>query len=246
VLDPAGERYRLATAHCDGCPACRAYVLSLRGLAAALPPVLLSWGPLAAALGGGRGGGQLAEAARHGAQPSVAGVSPGSGAAGASGAAGGGWLLTGGGVGAKLAVGCLLALSVGGGCVALDTGGSGQHGEGPHRALSHAARLAPVRAAQASAQVPLDTAGHATAPARLGSAVTAPAERARREFGPEQVRSSDRAGTSAVARASSRESTPSGARTSSYSASASAIAETGSAAGSGSQTGAAEREFAPG
>jgi DNA-directed RNA polymerase specialized sigma24 family protein len=40
VLDPAGERYRLAVMHRDECPACRAYVLSLRGLAALLPPAL--------------------------------------------------------------------------------------------------------------------------------------------------------------------------------------------------------------
>lgn len=41
VLDPAGERHRLAIAHQRSCPACRAYVLQLRGLAATLPPVLL-------------------------------------------------------------------------------------------------------------------------------------------------------------------------------------------------------------
>ena len=41
ILDPDGERYRLALAHRGECPACRAYVVSLRGLAAALPPVLL-------------------------------------------------------------------------------------------------------------------------------------------------------------------------------------------------------------
>ena len=37
ILDPEGERYRLAMAHRRECPACRAYVLSLRGLAAVLP-----------------------------------------------------------------------------------------------------------------------------------------------------------------------------------------------------------------
>ncbi|HKH78730.1 MAG TPA: sigma-70 family RNA polymerase sigma factor, partial [Solirubrobacteraceae bacterium] len=44
ILDPAGERYQLALAHHSQCPACRAYVVSLRGLAAALPPVLLPSG----------------------------------------------------------------------------------------------------------------------------------------------------------------------------------------------------------
>ena len=51
ILDPDGERHRLALLHRDACPACRAYVLSLRGLAAVFPPVpaLLHW-----ALGAGR------------------------------------------------------------------------------------------------------------------------------------------------------------------------------------------------
>lgn len=46
VLDPQGDRYRLAIAHRRECPGCRRYVLSLRGLAAVLPPVALPW-PLA-------------------------------------------------------------------------------------------------------------------------------------------------------------------------------------------------------
>ena len=51
ILDPEGERYRLAMAHRRECPACRAYVLSLRGLAAVLPlpflPGVLGAGALA-------------------------------------------------------------------------------------------------------------------------------------------------------------------------------------------------------
>ena len=43
ILDPDGERYRLARLHQRECPACRAYVLSLRGLAAVLPPLALPW-----------------------------------------------------------------------------------------------------------------------------------------------------------------------------------------------------------
>ena len=39
ILDPAGERYRLAQLHREQCPACRAYVRALRGLAVVLPPV---------------------------------------------------------------------------------------------------------------------------------------------------------------------------------------------------------------
>ena len=38
ILDPEGERYQLALAHQRECPACRNYILSLRGLAAVLPP----------------------------------------------------------------------------------------------------------------------------------------------------------------------------------------------------------------
>ena len=39
ILDPAGERHALAVAHCKACPACRAHVASLRGLASVLPPL---------------------------------------------------------------------------------------------------------------------------------------------------------------------------------------------------------------
>jgi RNA polymerase sigma factor (sigma-70 family) len=41
ILDPDGERYALAAAHCRECPACRAHVASLRGLASVLPLPLL-------------------------------------------------------------------------------------------------------------------------------------------------------------------------------------------------------------
>jgi RNA polymerase sigma factor (sigma-70 family) len=41
ILDPQGERHRLALVHLRECPACRAFVLSLRGLAAILPPLPL-------------------------------------------------------------------------------------------------------------------------------------------------------------------------------------------------------------
>jgi DNA-directed RNA polymerase specialized sigma24 family protein len=41
ILDPDGERHALAVAHCRECPACRAHVASLRGLASVLPPLPL-------------------------------------------------------------------------------------------------------------------------------------------------------------------------------------------------------------
>jgi hypothetical protein len=49
ILDPAGERHALAVAHCRECPACRAHVAALRGLASVLPLPPIPW----AALGGG-------------------------------------------------------------------------------------------------------------------------------------------------------------------------------------------------
>jgi hypothetical protein len=165
ILDPDGERYRLAIAHRRECPACRAYVRSLRGLAAVLPPVpsLLHWsvGGGAVATGGAAvvthaGAGVRIGAGAHGSAGAGAsggagaGVGAGSGlgvggAASASGAvgagasaAGGGWLLAGGGVGAKLAVGCVLALGIGAGCVAL---GGDPDGALPVRHEHAAARL---------------------------------------------------------------------------------------------------------
>jgi DNA-directed RNA polymerase specialized sigma24 family protein len=149
ILDPAGERYRLARLHQRECPACRAYVLSLRGLAAVLPPLPLPWGlglavaghgavakaGAGAKTGAGAGaqvGTRTGAQAGRGAATTKAGAGAGagtgavsaSGAAGAGGAAGGGWVLIGGSAGTKLAVSCLLALSIG--CVAITAA--------PHRA----------------------------------------------------------------------------------------------------------------
>ncbi len=116
ILDPDGERYRLALLHRHACPACRAYVRSLRGLAAVLPPVAR-----AAALGTRR-----REHRRRGRGAAPASAAAGDGRAGCRGdparsgagvlavrarrrrrrrgAAGGGWWLAGGPLGAKLAV----------------------------------------------------------------------------------------------------------------------------------------------
>ncbi len=129
ILDPAGERYALAELHHGECSACRAYVLLLRGLAAALPPIP---GALLL-LGSGAAGGAAGSSAAGGLAPAGSALGTGalsaSGAAGA-GAAGGGWWLA-GSLGAKLAAGCLLALGLGAGCVALgghsDRGGVARH-----------------------------------------------------------------------------------------------------------------------
>ncbi len=162
ILDPRGERYRLARLHQRECPACRAYVLSLRGLAAVLPPLPLPWGQGFAGphhtaptrTPAARTPPTHAAGAKAGAGTG-AGAITASGAAGAGGAAGGGWLL-GGSVGAKLAVGCVLALSVG--CVALTVA--------PHHArASHRSRPGGLASASLA-----DTASAATeSPALEGS-----------------------------------------------------------------------------
>lgn len=166
ILDPGGERYALAVAHQRECPACRAHVLSLRGLASVLPPL-----PLPFLLGAG---------------------------------AGGGWLMAGGGITAKLAVGCLVAVSVGAGCVALSAGPIASLHARTHR--RHLARTPPSRvpvadeallsSAQLGAQ--LSSAGAASSTRAGASRRTAssgaggsqaltPAAKAGREFGPEQT-----------------------------------------------------------
>jgi RNA polymerase sigma factor (sigma-70 family) len=208
ILDPQGERYRLALSHRDACPACRAYVLSLRGLAAALPPVpvllhqLLAGGAAGAAgaasagalsgsgsAGAGAGGSAGVTSAPLGAG---AGALSASGAAGA-GAAGGGWWLA-GGMGAKLAAGCLLALGVGAGCVAFEGHGHGAtkaaHGHvGKRRAAVRAASGVSAAALTARADPSaLHTDGAGQAPP-VDRAVTATA-RASREFGLERPSSS--------------------------------------------------------
>jgi hypothetical protein len=191
MLDPAGERYRLAVMHRDSCPACRAYVLSLRRLAVALPPVVLPYALGAGALGIG------AAATRAGAAPPAGSVAAASGAsAGASGAAaGGGWVAVGGPLGAKLAVGCLLAVGVGAGCVALGggpvpprraplaSGSTARDGSGS----APAAGAASTRAARVAARGALarPAAGPRASGPAAGSSSSARAD-ARREFTPEQ------------------------------------------------------------
>jgi DNA-directed RNA polymerase specialized sigma24 family protein len=183
ILDPEGDRYRLARVHRDECPACRAYVISLRGLAAALPPVFAPW-PLTAALLGGA-------AAQAG--PGAAGALSTSGAAGAggvagagSGVAGGSWLA--GPLAAKLGAGCLLALGVGVGCVAL-SGGSG-HGR-PAQRRTPAGGQAVVTAIFSGESTGRTAAGAGPSPKRsapgraFSSGAAAVAGTPSREFGPE-------------------------------------------------------------
>lgn len=266
ILDPEGERYRLALMHRSECPACRAYVISLRGLAAALPPVFLPWGLGAGALalageGGSAGAGAGAASAGTGAGAGVA--TAGGAAAGAGGAAGGGWLLAGGPLGAKLAVGCVLALGVGAGCVALEAGPDRapvrHHRRDSGRALGPRDAVGPPSAELLNAALGAGRSAVEPAGARAAStAALTPAGRASREFGPEQgsapgeARSaSTSGGHPPAARSASRDFAPA--------TSAAAPAAGSNAAGasapprvqssprpSASGVTAAEREFAPG
>jgi DNA-directed RNA polymerase specialized sigma24 family protein len=194
ILDPAGERYRLALAHSSSCPACRAYVASLRGLAALLPPApaILHW----ALLGGAVGARAASQGATAGsALPGAGAVSSpvaASGAAMGVGAGGGSWLLA-GGVSTKLATSCLLALGVGAGCAVLGAGGRAARAPAHARARPRAAAPPAVSPsvlpagdggrALSIAMRPVGAArGRAAAALAPSSAI-----RASREFGPEQA-----------------------------------------------------------
>jgi DNA-directed RNA polymerase specialized sigma24 family protein len=222
ILDPAGERYRIAIAHTGECPACRAYVGSLRGLSVALPPALLPGGLAAAILGAagagstaagaGAGAGGLAGGAATGARLGVGGSAVAS--AGTGGAGGGGFLLAGGPVGAKLAAGCVLALGIGAGCVGLGIPGRGT-GRPARSAASAARRHAPrlegtrargvgatgaVAAGAGPGAVPSPPPAHSeNATGSLGGAA-----RAAREFGPERTAADTAAGGSSPRRSASR------------------------------------------
>jgi DNA-directed RNA polymerase specialized sigma24 family protein len=285
ILDPGGERYRLALIHSDKCPGCRAYVVSLRGLAAVLPPVpaLVQWalggaiGEAGASCGAGIGAGGHAGGG-VGSCPGAAGsgaagalvpaAGPGlGGAVSASGAAGagGGWLLAGGSVGTKLAVGCLLAFGVGAGCVALT--------DHPPRAPGHrrvAARAAPTRAAAfldaPTGESPAVGRLIAGAIATLGSSASAratasvpssPSQRASREFGPEQAQAPGAArmlvssgpvpsAKSASLAREAQASEPSGGSESTEARSSSTSTATPLSGARSALAPAAQREFAPG
>jgi DNA-directed RNA polymerase specialized sigma24 family protein len=112
ILDPDGERHALAAAHCRECPACRAHVASLRGLAAVLPPL-----PLPLAFMGGTGA-----IAGTGPDPGAVSTTAGAGS-GAAGGASGGWLAGMGSLAAKLAVVGVAAIGAG-----IVLHGSGAHG----------------------------------------------------------------------------------------------------------------------
>jgi RNA polymerase sigma factor (sigma-70 family) len=270
VLDPAGERYELAELHHSECSACRAYVLSLRGIAAVLPPIPSLLVPLlgSSAVGALATSGSAGAGATAGSASSAGGVAPAGSAAGASAlsassavgasAAGGGWWLA-GPLGAKLAAGCLLALGVGAGCAALGGGSGGLSAIGHrHKRSSALAQAAePERAsdgtASAVASASLARESSAAGAAQAPRSSVAPSAQAAREFGPEQTARASVAATGSAS-ASSRTT----ARTASSNHSSDSEAGDASAASSGSSADAvsaraassgvpaAQREFAPG
>jgi DNA-directed RNA polymerase specialized sigma24 family protein len=269
ILDPEGERFRLAQLHRRECPACRAYVLSLRGLASVLPPVALPWGLGLGALVGGAGagagsgagvgaasggGGAAGAGAAGGTGGSAVGALSASGAAGVGAGAGGGWLLAGGSVGAKLAVGCLMALGFGAGCVALTDGHAHDSRRPRHEPVagSAGARRALAEASQSTSTSGAalghgiaDASAVAASSARTGAAGTrATAPKAQREFGLEQpsaASSAPGASTPGGLAGGSVAGAASGARASSVSSSRAATHPPAL-----SDAGAAQREFGAG
>jgi RNA polymerase sigma factor (sigma-70 family) len=205
LLDPEGERYRLALMHGRQCPACRAYVASLRGLAAALPPTLIAPDLAAAILDGASAGRGVAGAVS--ANRAAATAANGAAASAGSGAARGGGLL-GGPLAAKLAAGGLVALGLGAGSAVLAIG-SGRAGARPPL---HASRRPPgpsERSARTASGHPITaTSGPAARSAqragrrRPAPSATGPASAAAREFGPERRRTVG--GTGPVAAGSAR------------------------------------------
>jgi hypothetical protein len=263
ILDPGGERHQLALMHHSQCPACRAYVVSLRGLAAALPPVLLPGGLgatiLARAGEGVHAGAAAGTAGGVGLQAGrgVGGALSASGAAGAGGAAGGGWLLGAGPLSAKLAVGCLLALGVGAGCIEL---GGAHHGSAARHRHRTASRLGAGAVAGGPGGYQLSDLADAVshfpdAAGRPDSASSlTPSAKASREFGPERALAAS--GTEAGASAGGRQglsarSASSGSPTTPADAGTADGSSLGEASGpsrgetSGTDSVAAEREFSP-
>jgi DNA-directed RNA polymerase specialized sigma24 family protein len=193
ILDPEGERYDLATAHLRECPACRAHVMSLRGLAAVLPPL-----PLTLLLAGGGG--------------AATGVTVGSGTAGVTGSGSGagtgaGWIGGMGSLTAKLAVVGMAAVGTG---FALHGGGAHGSAGGSTRIVSRPSSLADDSHSRFSLLTPLGETRHrptihaSSAHRSPRARETRPARPARKvsarsvvapEFSPERVQSTARTST---------------------------------------------------
>ncbi len=174
ILDPDGERHALAVAHCNACPACRAHVASLRGLASVLPPL-----PLLSRLVLAGGAGTTAGAGVGGGATPLAGGQAGSGIAGS--------------LAAKLAVTALVVLGAGYAVL-----GSRAHGSPAPRRPAVVSRSVPsgARSRASSSTGTRTTTAHRARRVTSHSSPrhtrslrnTHPAgEAAAREFGPERV-----------------------------------------------------------
>jgi DNA-directed RNA polymerase specialized sigma24 family protein len=207
ILDPDGERYALAMAHQRECSSCRAHVLSLRGLAAVLPPLPLALGAGVAAGAGATGAGAGAGTG--------ASLGTGVGVTGAAGGAtGGGWLLAGGGVAGKFAVGCLVAVGVGASCIALTVvPGTSRHAV-HRRHVIHRSVPDFVGLQRTAGTITYDYAaarpGPASLPSNGVSSRPTSAAKASREFGPEQPARNATATQTSVSHAAHVASAPGG------------------------------------
>jgi hypothetical protein len=158
ILDPEGERHALALAHCRECPACRAHVASLRGLASVLPLPLLSPPALGGADGtstkvAGSGGPDTTRTAgRAGSTGACTAPATRLAATGLRfGLPGGGWSGLAGSLTAKLAVTAVVLIGAGYALL-----GSRAHGSAGGRS-GHAASAPPPFASEAFAQAILPT-----------------------------------------------------------------------------------------
>ncbi len=151
ILDPAGERHALAVAHCRECPACRAHVASLRGLASVLPLPLLVLIGGRAPVGKRSAGSGTGNAGRAASRRLAENASRLGGRAGA-----GGWGGLSGSLIAKLAVSA--AVLLGGGYAVL---GSRAHGSlgGGHPPLVGVSAVAPASVPGVLVPVPFSPAG---------------------------------------------------------------------------------------
>jgi hypothetical protein len=177
ILAPEGERHALAVAHCRECPACRAHVASLRGLAAVLPLPLLPPLALAGATAGGAGAAGTAPA------PATR-LAPGLRAGSRTGAAGGGSL--GGPLTVKLAVTAVALLGTGYALI-----GGRAHGSPPAQRIASpspgageaAPRVLPIPVRHGPVRTRRSSIPHARASQKSRSANVAVA----REFLPERA-----------------------------------------------------------
>jgi DNA-directed RNA polymerase specialized sigma24 family protein len=190
MLDPEGERHALAMAHCRQCPACRAHVASLRGIAAVLPLPLLS--PLVLAGAGAAGTATSATGAGSaGAGTTAAAVVAGAGMRVGSGVTGSGWSGLAGSLTAKLAV--TAAVMLGTGYVVL---GSRAHGSPPTPRAATAPQAAANETLSRALAPALGSPAHgrrltrrsSTTHMRSSRTAHSPGETAGPEFGPERIR----------------------------------------------------------